>query len=134
VEDVARRRLAAWLPPVAWAVALLVLSAQPSDRLPPPGFWGLDKLVHGGLYAVLGALTGRALRRGRSPVAGWALVAAAVGLVGFGAFDEWTQSFTPGRLSSAADVVADAVGGWAGLLAAARYDGRRHGTHPPLPR
>ena len=130
MEDVARRRLAAWLPPLAWAAALLVLSAQPSDRLPPPGFWGLDKLVHGALYAVLGALTGRALRKRRRGV--W--IIAAAGLVGFGALDEWTQSFTPGRMSSAADLVADAIGGWIGLLVAARYDGRRHGTHPQLPR
>jgi hypothetical protein len=133
VEDVAAgRRLSAWLPPVVWAAALLVLSAQPGDRLPAPGLWQIDKLVHACLYGLLGALTGRALAR--SGAAGWALAAAALGLVAFGVLDEWSQTFSPGRSSSAADAVADAIGSWGGLAAASRYYRRRHGTHPRLRR
>lgn len=139
MEDVAPgRRLAAvaWLPPVAWGAALLLLSAQPASSFPAAGIPHLDKLVHGGLYAVLGALVGRALalrapagRAGRA-----ALVAAAVALVGFGALDEWSQGFSPGRTTSLADLAADAIGGWIGLLAASRYYRRRHGTPAQLPR
>jgi VanZ family protein len=135
VEDVAPRgrRVLDWLPPILWAAGLLILSAQPAERLPPPAFWQVDKLAHTLLYAMLGVLAGRALMV-RSRPARWALVAAAIGLVAFGLLDEWSQSFTPGRMSSGADLVADALGGWIGLLAASRYYGRRHGIHPQLRR
>jgi VanZ family protein len=138
VEDVIRRGRAwlAWLLPSVWACGLLILSAQPAERLPAVPVWQLDKLVHALLYAVLGALTGRALavRAPGDKVARVALALAAVGLAGFGLFDEWTQSFTPGRMSSAADAVADAIGAVAGLCAASRYDGRRHALHAQLRR
>lgn len=115
-----------------WACGLLILSAQPAERLPASTLWHVDKLVHALLYAVLGALTGRALAVRASPrrAARWTLAAAALGLACFGLLDEWAQSFTPGRMSSAADAVADAVGACAGLLAASRYDGRRDAAHP----
>jgi VanZ family protein len=134
VEDVSRGRLWAWLPPLAYACGLLILSAQPSDRLPSSELWQLDKLVHALLYAGLGALTGRALvgRTQRVPVG--ALVVVALGLAGFGLLDEWTQRFTPGRMSSAADWVADSLGACAGLWAASRYYSRRHAAHPQLRR
>jgi VanZ family protein len=137
VEDVARRRPRwAWLPPIAWACGLLLLSAQPADRLPASTLWHVDKLVHGLLYAALGALAGRALAVRALPrrAARWTLAVAAVGLACFGLVDEWSQSFTPGRMSSAADAVADAVGAWAGLLAASRYDGRRDAATAQLRR
>ncbi len=119
-----------------WACCLLILSAQPADRLPASTLWQVDKLVHALLYAALGALSGRALAVRASPrhAARWTLAVTAVGLACFGLLDEWTQSFTPGRMSSAADAVADAVGAWAGLLAASRYYGRRHAAHPQLRR
>jgi VanZ family protein len=138
VEDVraARRSLVAWLPPIAWACGLLLLSAQPADRLPASELWQVDKLVHALLYAALGALTGRALVVRARPrrAAGWTVAVAALGLACFGMLDEWSQSFTPGRMSSAADALADAVGGWAGLLAASRYYGRRDAATPQLRR
>lgn len=136
MEDVGRRRLLAWLPPVAWAGALLILSAQPADRLPAPGWWQIDKLAHTLLYGLLGALTGRALAGGGGGgrVARRALLVGAIGLVAFGLLDEWSQSFTPGRMPSAADLAADALGAWIGLYAASRYYSRRHGAHPHLRR
>jgi len=138
VEDVGRRgrALRVWLPPALWACGLLILSAQPAERLPASTLWQLDKLVHALMYAALGALSGRALAVRASPprAARWAVAITALGLAGFGLLDEWTQTFTPGRMSSAADAVADAVGAWAGLLAASRYYGRRDAAHPQLRR
>ncbi len=139
MEDVAPRRRSAavaWLPPLAWGAALLVLSAQPAGRFPAAGVPHLDKLVHGALYAVLGALTGRALalRAPAGRIAAAVVAAAAVSLVGFGALDEWSQGFSPGRTTSLADLAADAIGAWIGLLAASRYHGRRHGIPAQLPR
>ena len=136
MEDVAgasrSRRAVAWLLPALWAGGLLLLSAQPARRLPSPFFWQADKLVHASLYFALGGLVGRALSL--SAAGRWAVVAAAVALVGFGVFDEWTQEFSPGRSAGAPDALADAVGSLAGLFAASRYDWRRHGTPPQLRR
>lgn len=131
MEDVAVRwrRFAIWLPPLVWAGGLLLLSAQPADSLPPASWWQIDKLVHALLYFALGALTGRAT--------GWRprrLALAAFALACFGVLDEWSQSFSPGRTPTAADAVADAIGSWAGLLAASRYYHRRHAAHPQLRR
>jgi VanZ family protein len=139
VEDVAPRRRSAavaWLAPLAWGAALLLLSAQPAGRFPAGGVPHLDKLVHGALYAILGALAGRALalRAPAGRAAGAVLAAAAVGLVGFGALDEWSQGFSPGRTTSLADLAADAIGAWIGLVAASRYYQRRHGIPAQLPR
>jgi hypothetical protein len=130
----ARRRLLDWLPPIVWGATLLFLSSQPASRLPPPAFLHVDKLAHAMLYAVLGALTGRALTVRSARPAGWTLAAGALGVVAFGLLDEWSQTFTPGRMSSGADLVADAIGGWIGLFAASRYYRRRHGIHPQLRR
>ncbi|HLU67773.1 MAG TPA: VanZ family protein [Kofleriaceae bacterium] len=127
----ARRLAASWLPPGAWAALILFLSSRPSDQIPQTGFTGADKLVHAGVYAILGALVARGLvrsgRRGLGVVAVAALAAGAFGLL-----DEWTQSFTPGRYPDLADAAADLVGATAGALAAVRYHRRRHASHPPV--
>jgi len=135
VEDVGSRWWLLWLPPVSWAAGLLLLSSLPGDRLPSPGWWQIDKLAPALLYAMLGGLTGRAAtaRGAAGPGRRCVLVAAALGLAGFGVLDEWSQSLTPGRMPSAADAVADAIGAWTGLFAASRYY-RRHAAHPQLRR
>lgn len=100
-------RLRPWGPAVAWAAFLFFLSALPGVDGPPYLFQGEDKVVHAGLYAVLGAtlMWGRA--RTASPPPVWALVV--LGLL-YGASDEWHQSFVVGRDPSLGDWVADTVG------------------------
>ena len=44
-----------WAPPVAWASIILIATSFPvPGSLDSDPFLGADKLVHGGLYAVLG--------------------------------------------------------------------------------
>jgi VanZ family protein len=90
-------------------MGLIFAASSRADFDPLPGNV-LDKLVHLGVYAVLGALVVRALSGGRRTV-GWPHAAAAV-LVSslYGASDEWHQSFVAGRTPDALDVVADALG------------------------
>lgn len=91
----------------AWGAIILIATSIPGGTLPAaPLVPGLDKLVHLGLYGVLGALVARAMagRIGRS----W--VVAATVVAGFAAVDEWHQRWIPGRGADALDWVADVAG------------------------
>jgi VanZ family protein len=103
------RALSLWLPVVAWAGLIFALSSIP-DLGTGLGTWdlALRKLAHAAEYAVLGFLLLRAL--GREPAA------LAVGIA-YAASDELHQHFVPGRQGSLLDVLLDAVGVAAGIVA-----------------
>lgn len=65
-----------------------------------------DKVAHLGLYLVLGG----ALAWARRQRAGGAIFHFLLLGMGYGALDEWHQSFVPGRDPSLGDWVADSVG------------------------
>jgi VanZ family protein len=96
------RVVSLWLPVVAWAALIFVLS---SLETPDAGSGGIDyvvrKLGHLTEYAVLGALLARATRR--------ELSAFVLG-VAYAASDEAHQHFVPGRHATPVDVAIDAVG------------------------
>jgi uncharacterized protein YfiM (DUF2279 family) len=102
------RRLRPWLPALAWAAAIFLLSAQP--RLPVPLAGGSDKIVHFLAYAILGALLARGQTAAGAPI----VLAMAIGIA-YGASDEWHQSFVPGRSVELADWLADSAGVLAGV-------------------
>ena len=111
----------AWWPPLAWAGVILAATSLPSSQVPSVGVPHVDKLMHLGLYAVLGALVARALPRlaGAMPTRRTLLLALA-GIALFGAADEWHQQWVPGRSADALDWCADVVGGTFALLLVAR--------------
>lgn len=124
MENVASR----WIPPALYAAGIFVLSSIPGQSLPASSVWSHDKLVHGVVFAGLGALVYRACRR--------LPLAIALG-VAWGALDELHQRFTAGRQSDAWDLAADAVGATVGAFAAwgvyhalRRRRTRRHADHP----
>lgn len=86
---------------VAAVAGILVLALMPSGG-GEDWFPQADKLRHALAFITLWALGRRA---GLRP--GWAL---ALGLLGFGVGIEIAQSFTPDRVASAADVLADLAG------------------------
>jgi VanZ family protein len=104
----ASRILTVWLPVVAWAALIFVLSAQP-DLSTGLGSWDLvlRKLAHLAEYAVLGALLLRAVGM-RVP----ALLAG----VAYAVSDEIHQTFVPGRQGSVLDVLIDSAGVVIGIL------------------
>ncbi len=110
--------LRAWAPALLWAVVIFRLSAIPGDELPPLPARNFDKLVHGGVYAVLGALSWwgarRTFARERGPA--WQLLIAAICAALYGITDELHQMFTPHRSPDPFDVMADTVGGLIGAL------------------
>lgn len=116
-------RLAAWIPAVAWAALLFLLSSRPS--LPAPDVPHLDKAAHFAAYAVMGLLLAFATDRSRWPL--W--IAVALGAA-YGAADEVHQMFVPGRSPSVLDWVADAAGTLAAVLLYARWRAARPSPEP----
>lgn len=88
--------LASWLP---WAGAMdrMNLGAQS------------DKLVHFGLFLLLGALAARSWPHTAGRWTAW------VGLLLLGMLTEWLQQFVPGRGASVLDLAADVAGTSLGL-------------------
>lgn len=86
-------------------------SAQTVGSMPLGPGW-FHNLLHVPAYALLAASWDLALpqrRRWRGAILIFALT------LGYGIFDEWHQSFVPGRECSAADLLRDAVGAGLGL-------------------
>jgi VanZ family protein len=102
------RVLTVWLPVLAWAAVIFVLSSIPSLST-GLGTWDtlLRKAAHITEYAVLGALLYRALER-EAPALGAGLAYAAT--------DELHQHYVSGRVGSVIDVAVDALGVVAGML------------------
>jgi VanZ family protein len=106
------RWLALWGPVVLYMAAIFVVSAQPSAPLPSQLS---DKQGHSIAYMGLAVTVGRALAGGLG--AGLSLRAAAAAFAvasGYGATDEWHQSFVPGRSADVKDWIADTMGALAG--------------------
>jgi VanZ family protein len=101
------RLLGLWGPVAAWMAMIYGVS---SLRMPPGAGSIPDWMSHGGVYAGLAALLGRALAGGvRAAPLGVALAAAVLASL-YGVTDEWHQAYVPHRTAELADVMKD-VGG-----------------------
>ena len=120
-----RRWLTGWAPATVWAAFVFVLSSIPGTRFPQVDVPSADKLVHGAIYLVLGALCLYGVRRTSPLVGARAVVMATCISALYGVTDELHQIFTPFRSPDWHDVVADAAGGLLGALAAAALIERR---------
>ena len=97
-----------WIPVFALMAAIFVASSMSS---PPTPAGVSDKSLHWLAYALLAALTLRALAEAtwanvgaRTVLAAWAIASA------YGVTDEFHQRFTPGRHADWYDIAADALG------------------------
>ncbi len=95
-----------------WAAVLFLLSAWP-DPIAPVWLAVNDKLVHLGLYSVMGGALAVGWLRSRPSPPHWLMMA--VGAL-YGATDEWHQIMVPGRFPSWSDWIADLVGVVLGYL------------------
>jgi VanZ family protein len=110
-----------WFPAGAWATLILVLSSVPARDLPASGV--NDKILHFGVFLVLGILVGLA-PRARPTLRRFAISWVALAL--FAAIDEAHQALIPGRMVDFLDWAANFAGLTLGLLAVAawrRFDG-----------
>ena len=105
-----------WGPAALWAGVLFLLSELEGTAGALPG--GTDKVVHGGLYLILGLSLAWGKRRSGFDIPGLLLLLMGVG---YGALDEWHQSFVPGRFSTVGDWVADSAGVMLGLVLFSRF-------------
>ncbi len=100
--------MSAWLPVGVYILMIFTLSSMAS--LAPPGDAAhLDKVAHLLEYGVLGALLARVLGRGRRRRTLWVIGVAVIIGGTVGVLDELFQG-TQGRMTSAADGVADTLG------------------------
>jgi VanZ family protein len=88
----------------------------PGSDLPQASlFPEADKVVHFGLYAVLGLLSARAARNSGAPNAS-TFVRVTLAIAAFAALDEIHQQFIPGREMDVLDWMADLAGAIVGIL------------------
>jgi VanZ family protein len=130
---------------VGWPALIFALSSIPGTDIPSAPIPSADKLVHLGLYGVLGFLWFRCARawpasakatassprpaRRSTWVSTWVWTVVAV--LAYGISDELHQAFVPLRSPDILDVLADLVGGALGAsLAVARATRRRE--RPPI--
>lgn len=117
-----RRPLLDWGPVAAWMLVIFAASSRPQvpyqQDVP-------DWLSHAIIYMVLSVLASRAFAGG-GPL-NWRLAAVVfLACVGYGVTDELHQAFVPGRHADPWDVLKDAVGAIAGLVAYATWIHRLH--------
>jgi VanZ family protein len=121
-------RTRAYAPAVIWAVVIFGASSVPSDAIPHSIIFSQDKLIHLGVYAILGFLLYRGIRHRNTlawTAAGW--LTFGIGVV-YGASDELHQHFVPGRSMDIFDLIADAIG-VALAVGCARYLEHRRSRH-----
>ncbi len=111
-----------WIPVLLYMAGIFWLSSMESPGIP---LNVSDKLAHLAAYALLGALVLRAANGGLGrPVSARAALFSFLLSAAYGVSDEWHQSFVHGRVASAGDVVADAMGAFLAIAVLAAW-GRR---------
>jgi VanZ family protein len=103
------RRIALWLPALAWAGVIFLVSSVPGSKL--PGHFP-SEAGHLGEYFILGCLLYLALRIDLPP--GRALVLAVAIASAYGITDEFHQRFVVLRTPDVYDWVMDTLGASAG--------------------
>jgi VanZ family protein len=99
-----------WLPVLVYVAIIATVSSQPNLR-GPVRFENSDKIYHVLEYFGLGFLLARALSVSAPATSSLtlSLIAVSCGIL-VGTSDEFLQSFIPGRVSSALDLLADTIG------------------------
>lgn len=126
-EPIAKRPMPLYLMGfIGYFVLISVGSSIPGKAIAELGFDVWDKLLHTAEYLPLGFLAAMALRRQPLGLSRKAVVTAGPLLVlALGVVDELHQWFVPGRFCSALDAVADALGGFIGVVAGIFFDRAR---------
>jgi len=114
------KRFLYWLPAILWFGIIFYLSSIPSADLPKmPSedwlFWA-HRTAHIGEYSVFGALVLRAYSYKKVRVGVITILFLSIFIFLAGSFDEWHQTFVPGRHGQLIDAVFDTICGALGML------------------
>ncbi len=120
-----RNTVLSWLPVVAWAAVIFVLSAQPNLRFVADDVLDLivRKIGHMAVFGILAALAWYALARTTTRRGPWAWAFALTVL--YAISDELHQGIVAGRHPSPVDVGIDAAGALVAIAAIAVIRSRR---------
>ena len=100
------------MPPIAWAAIIFVESSIPGHAFPSTPL-GTDKVVHVGIFFILGWLSHRAFTHQSSElISKLSLYLTQVVTILYGFADEFHQLFVSGRTADMYDMAADALGGF----------------------
>jgi len=103
-----------WLPVFIWLEIIFLLSSIPGSLLPKLpslcNFWA-HRIVHFSEYSILGVLLIRAYSYLRSRIGIITIIFLSMVIFLASSFDEWHQSFVPGRNCELIDVVFDTICG-----------------------
>lgn len=101
------------LPPVLWALIILVAMSIPANYIPKVKIFGYDKVAHIGVFMVFGMLVYRSIinwqRKNISIFQ--SILFSLLSVMFFGFFSEAYQQFIPGRMPDIYDFIADTIGG-----------------------
>lgn len=100
------------LPAIVWSLFIFTMSSIPGIKFPFQLF-RFDKLVHFGVFFVLGILSARALvfQEWNATLKKYALLFTVLYVMSYGASDEIHQMFVPGRSPEVYDFLSDTLGG-----------------------
>jgi len=116
-----------WFPVIVYCALIFIQSSRPvPESIPEIPY--LDKLLHAGAYALLGALFFRAYRTTALADKLYFIIILSILSAGlYGISDELHQYFVPFRSADILDALADFVGSAMGAFAAAAGNLRIHG-------
>jgi VanZ family protein len=107
--------LVGWIPAIAWALLMVMVSSIPNIRLPRElEFPLIDKVAHLFEYTIFGFLLAKSFRLHWREWTRHLPAVAAVGVL-FALADEYHQRLVPGRFFEVIDLAADGLGlvlGW----------------------
>ncbi len=107
-----------WFPVIIYAIIIFWVSSQQQPFGVNVEIGGLDKILHVVEYGVLGFILARAFVGTSEKIStrGLVLITFIIGTL-YGLTDEFHQYFTPGRVVSVLDLIADAIGSFLGAAA-----------------
>lgn len=107
-----------FLPPILWAILIIIASSIPSKYLPTVEIFGWDKIAHVCVFFIFGILILRWLINFKEDTKDIKIInlVTLIIVITFGIFDEIYQSIIPGRTPDAFDLIADAIGGMFAVL------------------
>jgi VanZ family protein len=114
------QKLLRWLLVLIWLEVIFLLSSIPSAYLPPTpsDLWNFlaHRTAHFGEYSVLGVLVIRAYSYKKARIGAITILFLSIFIFLAGSFDEWHQSFVPGRNCQLSDAIFDTLCGALGMF------------------